>query len=126
MYYGIQHGLKEGCEPHVYISATYLWSQDDTKSQSTKTWFDMDIFPFDGRAITYAYLVVKTPCYPMFDMGASKAMLNKKFYDEHSIVHHYTNYTINVQSIKVASDQLITVKEAKIFLFILEVIHLRL
>ena len=47
-YYGIQHDLKKVFEPHVDISATYLWSQDDAKAQATKTWFDMGIFPVDG------------------------------------------------------------------------------
>ena len=51
-------------------------------------WFDMGIFPVDSRASTYGYLVNKTPCYTLFDTGASKAMLNKKFYDEHPILHH--------------------------------------
>ena len=37
----------------------------------------MGIFPFHGRATTYGYLVGKTPCYTLFDTGASKAMLNK-------------------------------------------------
>ena len=32
-YYGMQHVLKKVFDPHVYISATYLWSQDDAKSQ---------------------------------------------------------------------------------------------
>ena len=40
-FYGIQHGLKKVSEPHVDISARYLWSQEDTKSQATKTWFDI-------------------------------------------------------------------------------------
>ena len=31
-YYGIQHDLKKVFEPHVDISATYLWSQDDAKA----------------------------------------------------------------------------------------------
>ena len=35
-YYGIQHDLKKVFEPHVAISATYLWSQDDAKTQVTK------------------------------------------------------------------------------------------
>ena len=35
-YYGIQHGLKKVFEPHVDISAIYLWSQDDAKAQETK------------------------------------------------------------------------------------------
>ena len=35
-YYGIQHGLKKDFEPHIDISATYLWSQDDAKYQSNK------------------------------------------------------------------------------------------
>ena len=56
-YYGIQHDLKKVFEPHVDLSATYLWSQDDAKTQATKTWFDMGIFPVDGRASTYGYLV---------------------------------------------------------------------
>ena len=60
-YYGIQHDLKKVFEPHVDISATYLWSQDDAKTQVPKTWFDMGIFPVDGRASTYGYLVDKTP-----------------------------------------------------------------
>ena len=78
-YYCIQHDLKKVFEPHVDISATYLWSQDDAKTQVTKTWFDMGIFPVDGRASTYGYLVDKTPCFTLFDTGASKAMLNMKF-----------------------------------------------
>ena len=72
----------------------------------------MGIFPVDGRASTYGYLVDKTPCYTLFDTGASKAMLNKKFYDEHPILHQYPKYPINVQPIQVANDQLMTVKEA--------------
>ena len=115
-YYGIQHGLKKDFEPHVDISGTYLWSQDDAKSQSTKTWFNIGIFPFDGRTITYGYLVDKTPCYTLFETGASKDMLNKKFYDEHPILHQCTKYPINVQPIKAANDQLMTVNEAIKFL----------
>ena len=65
-----------------------MWSQDNAKAQATRTWFDMDIFPVDGRASTYGYLVDKTPCYTLFDTGTSKAMLKKKFYGEHSILHH--------------------------------------
>ena len=62
-YYGIQHGLKKDLDPHLDILATYLWSEDDAKSQSTKTWFDIGIFLFEGRATTYGYLVGKTSCY---------------------------------------------------------------
>ena len=36
-YYGIQHDLKKVFEPHVDISATHLWSQDDATAQATKT-----------------------------------------------------------------------------------------
>ena len=43
-------------------------------------------------------------------------MLNKKFYDEHPILHHYPKYPINVQPIKVTNDQLMSVKEAIKFL----------
>ena len=115
-YYGIQHDLKKVFEPHVDISATYLWSQDDAKTLATKTWFDMGIFPVDGRASTYGYLVDKTPCFTLFDTGTSKAMLNMKFYDEHPILHHYPRYPINVQSIQVANDQSMPVKKAIKFL----------
>ena len=115
-YYGIQHDLKKVFEPHVDISATYLWSQDDAKTQATKTWFDMGIFPVDGRASTYGYLVENTPYFTLFDTGASKAMLNMKFYDEHPILHHYPRYPINIQSIQVANDQSMPVKEAIKFL----------
>ena len=96
---------------HVDISATYLWSQEDAKVQATKTWFDMGVFPVDGRASTYGYLVDKTPSYTLFDTGASKAMLNQKFY-EHPIFHQYPKYSINVQPIQIANDEFMTVKEA--------------
>ena len=92
-----------------------MWPQDDAKSQATKTWFDIGIFPVDGRALTYGYLVDKTPCYTLFDTGASKAMVNKKFSEEHPILHHYSKYPINVQPIQVANDQLMTVKEGEKF-----------
>ena len=62
-YYGIQHDLKKVFEPLVDMSATYLWSQEDAKVKATKIWFDMSIFPVDGRASTYGYLVDKTPCF---------------------------------------------------------------
>ena len=88
-----------------------MWSQGDAKSQETETWFDMGIFPVDGTESTYGYLVDKTPCYTLFDTGASKAMLNKKVYDEHPILHHYPKYPINVQHIQVANDLLMTIKE---------------
>ena len=42
-YYGTQQGLKEDFDPHVDVSATYLWFHDDAESQSTKTWFSMGI-----------------------------------------------------------------------------------
>ena len=53
-------------------------------------------------------------------------MPNKKFYDEYPIHHQYPKYPINVQAIQVKDDQLMTVKEAINFLFLLEVIPLRL
>ena len=40
-----------------------------------------------GRATTNGYFVDKTPCYTLFDTCASKAMLNKKFYDKHHFLH---------------------------------------
>ena len=76
----------------------------------------MGIFPVHGRASTYGYLVDKTLCYTLFDTGASKARLNKKFYDGHQILHQYPKYPINVQPIEVANDQLMPVKEAIQFL----------
>ena len=43
-------------------------------------------------------------------------MLNKKCNNEHSILHQYPKYPINVQPIQVENDQLMTVKEALKFL----------
>ena len=116
MHYCIQHGLKKVFEPHVDISSTYLLSQEDAKAQATKTWFDMGIFSVDSRTSTYGYLVDKRPCYTLFDTCASKAMLNKMFYDGHPILHHYPKYLIYAQPIQVANDQLMTVKKAIKFL----------
>ena len=43
-------------------------------------------------------------------------MLNTKFYNAHPILHQYTKYPINIQPIKVANDEFMTVKEAIKFL----------
>ena len=103
-----------------------MQSQDDARSQSTKTWFDVDIFPFDGSTTTYGYLVDRIPCFTLFDTDVSKAMLNRKFYDEHPILHHHPKYPINLQPIQVANDQLMTVKEAKKFFISVGGYNLRL
>ena len=39
-------------------------------------------------------------------------MLNKKFCDEHPILHEYPKYSINTQPKQVANDQLMTAKES--------------
>ena len=70
----------------------------------TKTWFDVGIFPFDGRTTTNGYLVDKTPCNTLFNTSASKAMLNKKFYDKHARLQQYPIYPISAQHIEVAND----------------------
>ena len=53
--------------------------------------------------------------YPLFATGASKAMLNRKFYDELPILYQYPEYPVYLQPIQVANDQLMTVKEALIY-----------
>ena len=114
-YYGIQHGLKKGFDLHRDISATCFWSQDHVKSQATKTWYVVGIFAYDVRATTNGNMVDRVPSYTLFDIGTYKAMLNKKSYDEHPILHQYPKYTINIQPFQVANDQLLTVKEASNF-----------
>ena len=76
----------------------------------------MGIFLFNGRATTKGYLVDKTHCFTFFDTGASKAMLNKTFFDEHPILHQYPNVQYMTQPTQVANDQLMTAKEAIKFL----------
>ena len=70
----------------------------------------MGIFPFDVGAPTNRYLADQTPCYTLFDTGASKAKLDRKYCDKHSILHQYPKYPMNVQPIPVSNDQLMTVK----------------
>ena len=48
-YYSIKHGFKKDFDPHIDIAVTYFQFKDDVKSQSTKTWFDVGMFPIDGR-----------------------------------------------------------------------------
>ena len=114
-YYSIQLGLKKDFDLHVDESATYLCSQDDAKCQSTETWFDLGTFPFDGIAISNGYVVDKLPCYTLFN--TSKALLNRKFYNEHPILHQHPRYSINKQPIQVANDQIMTVKNIFDFLW---------
>ena len=98
-YYGIQHGLKRDFEPHIDKSAHILiWLYSHLMESCYILIF--------SRQDTFLY----------FDTGASKSMLNKKFYDEHPILHHYPKYPINVQPIQVASEQFMTIKEAIKFL----------
>ena len=102
--------LMKDFDSHDDIPATYLRSQDDAKFQPIKTWFDVGIFPFDDRATTNEYLIDSTPCYTLFEKGASKAMLNEKFYFEHPILHQYPKYPMNGQPIQAARDQPMTVE----------------
>ena len=43
-YYGIQHGIMKDFEPHVDISARYLWSQDDAKNHSQPKYGLMQVY----------------------------------------------------------------------------------
>ena len=47
-------------------------------------------------------------------------MLNNKFYDKHPILHPFSKYPVNVQSVQIANDQLMTVMEANKFLISFE------
>ena len=93
-YYVIQHGLKREFDPHVDISAPYLCSPHDSKSELSTTWPEVGIVPFYGSATTNGLSVDKTISF-FVDSGTSKIILNREVYGN---ILYYINTLMHTEA----------------------------
>ena len=67
------------------VSTTYL---EYYKSKGEERTFPINNhIPIDGRGVTEAFLLDKTPMKLFFDFGASRSYLSKKYYDANKSLH---------------------------------------
>ena len=119
-YMGVDCSLKETYDPEVDISTTYLWSKTTTKTffdssepdQSTSSWFRYGKIPLTEKMTQTGNLDDGTPVRILFDSGATKAMVNKNFYNKSQILQKCPVFKIPTHRIKAANDQIILAKQA--------------
>ena len=118
------------CDMDKDITATYLWQIPQTLGEIRKTtdsWFPQGLIPMtntgetvgqllDGSDIKIGHMSQVTSLDTLIDSGASKAMLNKKFYDTHPFMHQYPVYDIAPKNLKIADGRFITVDKCIQFL----------
>ena len=100
--------------PSVNICATYLWSDKESPSVHTPTsWFPRGYFNMNRHGVTMGKLAngSQIKVYTLLDSGATKPMLNKRFYEQTPFLHSYPRYNIKPRSIKVVDNNYINVSE---------------
>ena len=111
--------VDDNFEPDTHISSTYLWTYDSSFSDGPKvakngaSWFPEGSFPMSLKGETTGFLLDGTPVKvnTLIDSGASKPMLNKKFYNRTPFLHNYPKFKIKPRGIKIASGQIMIFNE---------------
>ena len=118
-------------DPDYDISTTYLWSTKQGKEEAldqTNSWFKQGKIKMDRHGQTIGHLLDGTPINirsekiehiddkgtmvkTLNDSGASKSMLNKRFYRSNPYLRKYPIYKIKPRGIKIANDERIVVDE---------------
>ena len=110
---------QEKYNPSKHISSTYLWSQvqeriNNPPIQTTQTsWFPEGSFSINtnGEAIGYLLDGTAIKIKTLMDSGASKPMLNRKFYDKHEELKKYPKFKIKPRMIVCANDERMIIDE---------------
>ena len=63
--------------------------------------------PFDGRGMSKAYLSNGTPIKMLFDSGASRSYLSKRFYDTNPMLHDMPKYVATCTGIRIRNGSII-------------------
>ena len=108
--------ITEVFDPDINISTSYLWKNPQYKNQlikDTASNFQTGCFPVSPFGLTYGKLLdgSRVKVGTLIDSGASKPMLNKKFYNNSPFLQKYPIYKIKPRYMKVANSNLLAVKE---------------
>ena len=107
--------LEDKFNPDKHISSTYLWTLNSSYLGEPKicrnaaTWFPEGSFAINLKGETTGYLLdgtiikVKT----LVDAGATKPILNIKYYEKTPFLHSYPVYKIKPRGIRVGNNQVI-------------------
>ena len=87
------------------VSTTYLGYY---KSKGEERTFPVDNhIPIDGRGVTEAFQMDNTPMKLIFDSGASRGYLSKKFYDVNKSLHKLPKLVTTCTGIKIGNGSII-------------------
>ena len=111
--------LEDTFDPDKHVSSTYLWTHhsdylnEPSIVRNDSSWFPEGNFKINIRGETTGHLLDGTPVKvrTLIDSGATKPMLNKKFYDKTPFLHAYPVHKIKPRGIRIANDQILTIEE---------------
>ena len=110
---------QEKFNPNKHISSTYLWSQVQERINNPHvrtiptSWFPEGSFSINTNGETIGYLLDGTALKikTLMDSGASKPMLNKRFYEKHKELKKYPKFKIKPRMIVCANDEKMIINE---------------
>ena len=118
-YDNINAVIDENFNPNRHITTTYLWTNRSGRLQEPKittteaSWFPEGSFHITTKGETTGYLLDGTPIRvkTLVDSGATKPILNTKFYNRTEFLHQYPKFKIKARKIKVADGRTIVIDE---------------
>ena len=118
-YDGLNVTIDEKFDPTKHITTTYLWTNRSERLLEPKittteaSWFPEGNFHITTKGETTGYLLDGTPIRvkTLVDSGATKPILNTKFYNRTKFLHQYPKFKIKPRKIKVADGRVIVIDE---------------
>ena len=118
-YGGIYSTIDENFDPTRNVTTTYLWTNKSGRLMEPKittteaSWFPEGSFQISTKGETTGYLLDGTPIRvkTLVDSGATKPILNTKFYNRTKFLHQYPKFKIKARKIKVADGRMIIIDE---------------
>ena len=118
-YENINAVIDENFDPNRHITTTYLWTNRSGRLLEPKititeaSWFPEGSFQITTKGETTGYLLDGTPIRvkTLVDSGATKPILNTKFYNRTEFLHQYPKFKIKARKIKVADGRMIVIDE---------------
>ena len=111
--------------PETSICATYLWTENvgypkdlvtatAYHTEGYKLWFKQGRFPIgiDGEATAHLLDDTPIPVKTLIDLGASRPILSRHFYDNHPFLHTYPRFKIPPRGMVIANDTVLPCDEA--------------
>ena len=118
-YDGLNISIDNNFDATKHITTTYLWTNRSGRLLEPKittteaSWFPEWNFYITTKGETIAYLLDGTPIRvkTLVDSGATKPILNTKFYNRTKCLHQYPKFKIKPRKIKVADGKVIVIDE---------------